>query len=218
MSQTNPTSKKESPVVFNLRQIVASDIARWDIRNHIAAAADEIERLEREIAHRDDLEKFTAPLSCATHGLVPNLGLFQNKCPACERDRLQAALVKHGAHAAGCSNQRNVGDCSCGLWAALSGEPAPKRAYYETHEPPHCPTCDCGSAHETAAERAVAAIAETIRGLTGARREAAVRILQGWNEMMRGMPASPQKASGEPADAEKRAMGADLDSRDHEAR
>lgn len=22
---------------------------------------------------------------------------------------------------------------------------APKRAYYETHEPPHCPTCDCGA-------------------------------------------------------------------------
>ena len=22
---------------------------------------------------------------------------------------------------------------------------APKRAYYETHEPPHCPTCGCGS-------------------------------------------------------------------------
>lgn len=30
--------------------------------------------------------------------------------------------------------------------AALSGEPQPKRAYYETHEPPHCPTCGCGSA------------------------------------------------------------------------
>ena len=20
----------------------------------------------------------------------------------------------------------------------------PKRAYYETHDPPHCPTCECG--------------------------------------------------------------------------
>lgn len=27
---------------------------------------------------------------------------------------------------------------------ALPPEPKPKRAYYETHEPPHCPTCDCG--------------------------------------------------------------------------
>lgn len=29
---------------------------------------------------------------------------------------------------------------------ALSDEPSsapPKRAYYETHEPPHCPTCAC---------------------------------------------------------------------------
>lgn len=38
------------PVVFNLRQIAASDIARWDIRCHIVAAADEIERLTGEQA------------------------------------------------------------------------------------------------------------------------------------------------------------------------
>lgn len=50
---------------------------------------------------------------------------------------------------------------------------------------------------KTPAERAIAAIAETIRGLTGERREAAVRILHNWNEMMRGMPASPLKANDE---------------------
>lgn len=27
-----------------------------------------------------------------------------------------------------------------------ASDPAPrKQAYYETHEPPHCPTCDCGA-------------------------------------------------------------------------
>lgn len=26
--------------------------------------------------------------------------------------------------------------------------PAEKRAYFETHEPPHCPTCDCGAGVE----------------------------------------------------------------------
>ena len=35
----------------------------------------------------------------------------------------------------------------------------PKRAYYETHEPPHCPTCGCGgaAAKREALERAPAA-------------------------------------------------------------
>lgn len=52
----------------------------------------QIERLTAELAHRDELEKFAAPLSCSTHGLVPNLALFDNKCPACERDRLKATV------------------------------------------------------------------------------------------------------------------------------
>jgi hypothetical protein len=30
-------------------------------------------------------------------------------------------------------------------WPGMKGVIRPKRAYYETHEPPHCPTCGCGS-------------------------------------------------------------------------
>ena len=29
--------------------------------------------------------------------------------------------------------------------AFLAPDSAPKRAYHETHEPPHCPTCECGA-------------------------------------------------------------------------
>jgi hypothetical protein len=32
----------------------------------------------------------------------------------------------------------------CSLLAPSETTAAPKRAYYETHEPPHCPTCDYG--------------------------------------------------------------------------
>lgn len=38
-----------------------------------------------------------------------------------EVKRLRAALVKHGTHAAGCSNASHVGECSCGLWSSLRG-------------------------------------------------------------------------------------------------
>lgn len=38
-----------------------------------------------------------------------------------EIERLRVVLLKHGTHAAGCSNRRNVGECSCGLWEALRG-------------------------------------------------------------------------------------------------
>lgn len=31
------------------------------------------------------------------------------------------ALVKYGAHSAGCSNKHTVAECSCGLWNALRG-------------------------------------------------------------------------------------------------
>lgn len=72
-----------------------------------------------------------------------------DKCPAVtERDRLRAALVKHGTHATGCANQRNVGECSCGLWAALSGEPnsAPETAGepWKVGDTWHC---RCGAAN-----------------------------------------------------------------------
>lgn len=30
-------------------------------------------------------------------------------------------------------------------WPGMKGVIRPKRAYYETHDPPHCPTCGCGS-------------------------------------------------------------------------
>ena len=30
-------------------------------------------------------------------------------------------------------------------WPGMKGVIRPKRAYYETHEPPHCPTCGCAS-------------------------------------------------------------------------
>ena len=30
-------------------------------------------------------------------------------------------------------------------WPGMKGVIRPKRAYYETHDPPHCPTCGCGA-------------------------------------------------------------------------
>ena len=30
-------------------------------------------------------------------------------------------------------------------WPGMKGVIRPKRAYYETHDPPHCPTCECGA-------------------------------------------------------------------------
>jgi hypothetical protein len=68
---------------------------KWRIlalEQNVTGLTDDNERLRADIAHRDELEQFAAPLSCATHGLVPNLALFDNKCPACERDQLRSAL------------------------------------------------------------------------------------------------------------------------------
>ena len=46
---------------------------------------------KRDLRHRDELDDFAKPLSCETHGLVPNLAAFDNKCPQCalaaERER-----------------------------------------------------------------------------------------------------------------------------------
>jgi len=78
------------PVLEWLRERVDNSLAGIKY----GEAVSEIERLRADIAHRDELERFAAPLSCATHGLVPNLALFGNKCPACERDRLRAELGK----------------------------------------------------------------------------------------------------------------------------
>lgn len=158
MSNGDPVplaSKNESPVVFNLRQIAASGIARWDIRNHIAAAADEIERLARE---RDQLltaigEHVTVRSDqyALIQRLTKDRDLWKER-----HDRERAA------HAKNLTEQQKVEAERDRLRAALNGEPAPvrkmsnadvdrvygaaavKRAYYETHEPPHCPTCDCG--------------------------------------------------------------------------
>ena len=49
--------------------------------------------------------------------------------------------VSIGVHTVLLSGAREIRDW---LNRALPPEPKPKRAYYETHEPPHCPTCDCG--------------------------------------------------------------------------
>lgn len=77
-------------------------------RVYLADEADaELERLTRE---RDEARQ-----TCR--------GWLSANAPGGWIDRLRAALVKHGTHATGCANQRNVGECSCGLWTALSGEP-----------------------------------------------------------------------------------------------
>lgn len=47
----------------------------------------EIERLRADIAHRNALDRLGAPISCEIHGLMPDMALFDHKCPACERDR-----------------------------------------------------------------------------------------------------------------------------------
>lgn len=61
-------------------------------------AAAEILRLTADIAHRDELEKFAAPLSCEIHGLMPNMALFDHKCPACERDRARGVPETGARH------------------------------------------------------------------------------------------------------------------------
>lgn len=87
------SSKKESPIVFNLRQIAASDIARWDIRNHIVAAAEEVERLTRENA--------TLRSVCALWGL--------HEDPQHEDNVARAALSAESGHAHETKPEPDVG-------------------------------------------------------------------------------------------------------------
>ena len=55
----------------------------------------------KELCALLECEKFARPLSCETHGLVPNLALFDNKCPACELDTLRALVKAAHIHEVG---------------------------------------------------------------------------------------------------------------------
>lgn len=46
-----------------------------------------------------------------------------------EAERFQKALVKYGHHLTGCHNKKNVGECTCGLWEALSLDPPTTEPY-----------------------------------------------------------------------------------------
>ena len=48
----------------------------------------DILKMERELRAYQECEKLAAPLSCPTHGLVPNLASFNNKCPNCKVEHL----------------------------------------------------------------------------------------------------------------------------------
>ena len=80
--------KLSDETLRELRRYTMSKV--WHgVIDELLAARREIERLGKDIAHRDELENFSAPLSCPTHGLVPNLASFDNKCPECKCDQLK---------------------------------------------------------------------------------------------------------------------------------
>lgn len=115
-----------------------------ETRDLFIEGAAEIELLTRELK----VQKAVNDLAYIPHrNLVESRDGLQKRYDKveAERDRLRAALER-------CRLASGLAKAEI-IDAALSGEPAPKRAYYETHhEPPHCPTCDCGSAHETTAK------------------------------------------------------------------
>lgn len=76
-------------------------------------AADEIDLLTSKLEAIDQMGKNLGDEMIARGNQLSNM--------TAERDRLRAMLVKHGTHATGCTNQKNVGECSCGLWEALRG-------------------------------------------------------------------------------------------------
>ena len=73
---------------------MSADLDLDDVAATNPAAKRELDALRAELAAYRECEKLAAPLSCVTHGLVPNLASFDNKCPNCERDRL-LAQIKH---------------------------------------------------------------------------------------------------------------------------
>ena len=59
----------------------------------IAQLTRERDEARATLKHREELDAFTKPLSCETHGLVVNLASFGNKCAECQRDTLAADLA-----------------------------------------------------------------------------------------------------------------------------
>ena len=99
----------------------------------------DILEMECELRGYRECEKLGAPLSCPLHGLVPNLASFDNKCPTCEVERLTLERDEWAR-----KWHRIRGELAEIKWPGMKGVIRPKRAYYETHDPPHCPTCECG--------------------------------------------------------------------------
>lgn len=54
--------------------------------------ATDYERLQTELQGYQECEKLSRPLECPRHGLVLNLGSFNNKCPNCRVEMLEKIL------------------------------------------------------------------------------------------------------------------------------
>lgn len=126
---------------------------RGPILTHPDTATDQLQeelaRLKRELSHRDELDCFSAPLSCPTHGLVPNLALFGNKCPACERDRLREALETAARRFdyIAASASRNIADPAVGAKEAREAVSGARESPTYRH---HCLLC--GTSHRFGSE------------------------------------------------------------------
>lgn len=122
------------------------------------AREQEIERLTRE---RDEAREAYTDENLQKHGIIGKYGRLRavlTELLACKalREKIDGELSAcHQEMSPQLQALENEYQLRKPLaWrdarAALNGESAsPKRAYYETHEPPHCPTCDCGSSNET---------------------------------------------------------------------
>ena len=94
-----------------------SELTQFDGRTVAVIAPEDLEALEA------DNERLL--------GLLRKIDGILKSGLSASHQRLQIALLIEGAALAGAADQPDAA-------------PRVKRAYYETHEPPHCPSCRCG--------------------------------------------------------------------------
>ena len=102
---------------------------------------------ERALRHAESEHVISEAASSAT---APNSFADQNRALVAEVANRRGITLGHLREDGGCELaqiMRRLDKAECMGEVAPSERLAnlPKRAYYETHEPPHCPTCGCGN-------------------------------------------------------------------------
>ena len=102
---------------------------------------------ERALRHAESEHVISEAASSAT---APNSFADQNRALVAEVATRRGITLGHLREDGGCELaqiMRRLDKAECMGEVAPSERLAnlPKRAYYETHDPPHCPTCGCGA-------------------------------------------------------------------------